>query len=279
MIYRKFLLLEVLMFTFMFTNLKAGNLEHARVKFWKRGTFHQETVDISKYEKGIIRAKVDGKWQEFKVRELPRKFIEWDIKIRTETLNEIRKGKMPSLEGPHNGMVATCGIRRLDTQFTINNAVKGMGFIPKKEKLKEIIKLLKSTINNPMLEKLDTLESLYKRASQIFDFTKQVSLELYSTPEFETQSFLNEMVNPAVSIVFLDIPSFEIKAIAQLLHPDDPELTDYEKDEVEYINLIHSYFHGEFKQKFIGVVYHIIEVYNNTPEKEGRGIRMVPSLP
>ncbi|MCK4556377.1 MAG: hypothetical protein KAU47_02580, partial [Candidatus Aminicenantes bacterium] len=78
------------------------------------------------------------------------------------------------------------------------------------------------------------------------------------------------------AIVFLDIPCFELKVIVQLLHPEDPELTEYEKDMVEYVNLVHSYFHGKFDKKFIGTVYHIIEVYNNSPGKNGRGVRIVP---
>ena len=54
-------------------------------------------------------------------------------------------------------------------------------------------------------------------------------------------------------------------------------LTDYEKDVVEYINLIHSYFHGEFSKDFIAVIYNVIEVYNSSPgRKEGMGKKMVP---
>ena len=63
--------------------------------------------------------------------------------------------------------------------------------------------------------------------------------------------------------------------MAQLLHPTDPELTDYERDVVEYVNLIHSYFHGEFSTMFIAVIYHVIEVYDNSPQS--RGIRLIPS--
>lgn len=260
----------------LFVGLEAGELEHAEVKLWKGGTFHQETVDLAKYREGVVRAKVDGEWGEFRVRELPKKFLEWNIEKRLETLEKIREKEPPSFAGPHSAMVATQGIRRLDSQFTINNAVKGMGFIPKRERLKGVIDSLKATMDKPFLEKLDVLEGFYRGADELFDPTKQLSLELYSTPEFETHSFLNQMVNPGVAVVFLDIPCFELKAIAQLLHPDDPKLSQYDKDVVEYTNLIHDYFHGESRQKFIAVIYHIIEVYDNTPSK-GRGVRIVPA--
>jgi len=93
--------------------------------------------------------------------------------------------------------------------------------------------------------------------------------------KFETGTFLNQMKNPGCSLVYMDIPSYELKCVAQLLHPTDPELTDYERDVVEYVNLIHSYFHGEFSTMFIAVIYHVIEVYDNSPQS--RGIRLIPS--
>ncbi|MCK4446892.1 MAG: hypothetical protein KAW56_07405, partial [Candidatus Marinimicrobia bacterium] len=252
------------------------NSEQENVRLWNNNTFQQKTVDMSKYSEGIIKAKVEGKWKVFKIEELPDKFIEWNIKRRFETIEKIKKMQPPSLDGPHNAMVASHGRKRSDSQFSINNAVKGTGFIPKEENLKAIIKQLNSTIDNPFEKKIAILESFYENGDSIFDRTKLVSLELYSTPKFETQTFLNQMTDPGVALVFLDIPTFKIKSIAQLLHPDDPELTDYEKDVVEYINLIHSYFHGEFPKMFIAVLYHIVEVYDSSPGRGGKGIRIVP---
>lgn len=263
----------------VFVGIRAAELEHSKMNFWKGNTFHQQTVDTSKYNQGIIRAKTYGKehkWEEYKISELPDEFVEWNFKSRIESLEKIKKNNFPSFAGPHNAMVATQGIRRFDSKFSINNAVKGMGFLPKKDKMKEIIELLQSTIKRDRNEKIDILINLYNTPNEVFDRTKQISLELYSTPEFETHTFLNQMVNPRTAVVFLDIPSFELKVIAQLLHPEDSELTEYEKDMVEYVNLVHSYFHGKFDKMFIGTVYHIIEVYNNSPGKNGRGVRIVP---
>lgn len=266
----------VLTIAMIFICFGACESEQENVKLWNNNTFQQKTVDMSKYSEGIIKAKVEGKWQEYKIEELPDKFMEWNIKRRFETIEKIKKMQPPSLDGPHNAMVASHGRKRSDSQFSINNAVKGTGFIPKKENIKAIIKQLNSTIDNPFEKKIAILESFYENGDSIFDRTKLVSLELYSTPKFETQTFLNQMTDPGVALVFLDIPTFKIKSIAQLLHPDDPELTDYEKDVVEYINLIHSYFHGEFPRMFIAVLYHIVEVYDSSPGRGGKGIRIVP---
>ncbi len=279
-----------------------SNPEHVGINYWrdvkfipdpndstgKRGTwqgwFRQDNIDATKLARGVIRAKVEGKWQEFKVVELPADFLKWNFSRRMAQLQTIRAmmqkegGGMPEIAGPHNGIVASHGLKRRDSYFSINNAVKGMGWLPKREKISEVMNLLKSTWNDSVERKLVVLESLYKNGSDIFDLTKQTSLELYSTPAFETHTFLNQMVDPGVAIVFLDLPkSYELRAIVQMLHPLDPNLNEYEKEVVEYVNLVHDYFHGESPRKSIAVLYHIVQVFDNSPGK-WRGQRIVPPV-
>lgn len=248
---------------------------------WK-GWFHQDNIDVTKLNSGRIRAKVEGEWREFPLVKLPDDFLTWNFSRRLAQLRTIKKmiteksRDMPEIAGPHNGIVASHGLRRNDADFSINNAVKGMGWLPKSDKLDEITDLLKQTWNDPVERKLHVLESLYERGQEIFDLTKQTSLELYSHPGFETHTFLNQMTDPGVAIVFLDLPkSYELRAIAQMLHPDDPNLTDYEKKVVEYVNLVHDYFHGTSPQKSIAVIYHITQVFDNSPGM-GRGQRIAP---
>jgi hypothetical protein len=284
------------------------NLEHGTMSFWhdvkftpdttdpagKRGRwtgwFHQDDVDASRLKDGIIRGKIDGQWMDLKVVGLPDSFCSWNFGKRQEQLATIKKmmampegamGAMmkPEISGPHNAMVASHGMKRKDSEFDINNAVKGTGWLPRPEKLPEMLALLKSTWNDSMDKKLALLESLYTKATDGFDRTKQASLELYSQPNFETHSFLNQMVDPGVAVVFLDLPkSYELRCVAQMLHPDDPGLSEYEKQVVEYINLVHDYFHGQSPRKSIGVIYHVVQVFDNSPGRM-RGQRVVPLLP
>jgi hypothetical protein len=87
------------------------------------------------------------------------------------------------------------------------------------------------------------------------------------------------MVDPGVAMVYLDLPkSYELRCVAQMLHPDDPGLTEYEKNVVEYINLVHDYFHGRMPRKSIGVIYYVVQVFDNSPGRM-RGVRIVPQLP
>jgi hypothetical protein len=284
------------------------NLEHGTMSYWhdvkftpdttdpngKRGRwsgwFHQDVVDASKLKDGIIRGKIDGQWLDLKVVSLPDDYCQWNFGKRQEQLGVIAKmmatppgamGAMmqPEISGPHNAMVASHGMKRKDSDFDINNAVKGTGWLPTPEKLPEMIALLKQTWDDSMEKKLALLESLYTKATDVFDRTKQASLELYSQPNFETHSFLNQMVDPGVAVVFLDLPkSYELRCVAQMLHPDDPGLSEYEKQVVEYINLVHDYFHGQSPRKSIGVIYHVVQVFDNSPGKM-RGQRVVPLLP
>jgi hypothetical protein len=275
----KILLPLFLLLPFVLVCKAPKNLEHANRKIWNKNCcFKQTNISLKRYDEGIIRARVEGRWQNFTIRALPDKFIEWSVQRRLETLEEIRKGGMPQLAGAHNGMVASHGLKRRDVTFSINNAVKGMGFLPKPEKIEAVLNLLKSTFDSGDSQKLAILESLYKNAKEIYDPTKQVSLELYSTPAFETHTFLNQMTDPGVAIVFLDFPSYELRAITQLIHPDDPTLTPYERNVVEYINTIHDYFHSKSPRPSIGVIYHVIEVFDNSPGR-AKGKRIVPPLP
>jgi len=264
------------LFTFVsgkISKLFGGVMEHKEGKnYWEKGYFIQENVKIGK---NIIKAKIERKWYEFKTRELPQEFIEWSLKKRIKDIEKIKKGKMPELAGPHSGAVATYGAGRKDTQFTLNNAIKGIGFVPKEEKIEEIIKNIKKTAEAPMAEKLSFLKSLYQDGKTLFDMKKQVSLELYTTKDFETHTFLNIMENPVATIVFLDIPSFELRTIARIVHPKDKTATDYEKKILKYTNLIHSYFHGKFRRTFPVLIFHVIEVFDNSPGDK-RGIRIVP---
>ncbi len=245
---------------------------------WTGGYCRQKTIDLRTAEQGVIRAKVEGKWREFRVQSLPRSFIDWNLRARLKDLEGMKKGKMPNLAGPHSGMVASHGARRADGQFTVNNAVKGMGWLPTARALPQLLAELESSVDSSDEYKLEWLTRLYRERSDLLDPSKQASLELYATPEFATHTFLNQMADPGVSIVFLDMVSYEVRALAQMIHPDDPGLSAIDRMTVDYVNAIHDYFHGRSPRRSIVTIYHVVEVYDNSPGR-GRGRRMVPPLP
>ena len=251
--------------------------------FWKDGYCLQtnvmpieaglDSITVNTLEKG---------WGSLEIVDFPKSFVEWNKSRRLGFLNDIKGGR-PELAGPHNGVVATNGYQRSDTQFSLNNAVKGMGFVPKPERMAEMTALLDSTADAPFPQKLAVLQGFYENLEDNFDLDKQISLELYSQPQYMTQTFLNQMYNPVSTIVYLDIPSYKLKTVARLIDPKNPELTNYERQVVTWINKIHSYFHGPFSVDFIGVIYYVVEVYDNSPRgknpQTGMGRRIMPLLP
>ena len=255
--------------------------------FFTNGYCHQTVAQT--VEKGnTVKAFVDGKWQEYKLAAFPAPFMKWNIARRLEMLQTIKdmmknmmKGgkdaKGPELEGPHNGMVATYGFAGQGSQFKLNNAVKGMGFLPRADKIDSVLAMLKKSKDFPMPQKIKILEGMYKNADHMFDMHAQLSLELYSEPKFLTQTYCNQMINPVSTIVYLDMPCYKLKTITRLLDSNDPTLTPYEKKVAEYANLIHTYFHGDYGKQVIAVVYYVVEIYDNSPgDMKARGLMIVP---
>jgi len=257
--------------------LWGGKWEHADKNFWKDNRFKQPTIDMTKYSEGVIKARIDGQWKEYPIRNASEAFRTWNCEKRIEFIANIKKGQMPGWGGPHSGAVATYGLGRLDSQFTLNNAVKGIGLAPRDENIDAAIKKLKDTYDSPMPEKMDVLTSFYEKPD-FFDWRKQTSLELYSTPEFETHTFLNVMENPISTIVFLDVPSYEVRTIARVVQPEDDTALEHEKKLLEFVNLAHEYMHGKFSRYFPLLLFYIIEEFDNSPGRQ-KGIRTVPARP
>lgn len=281
-------LISILIILSLFLVSLGCKQESPSKNFWHENYFVQENVITPTAGDSTVKAKINGKWKNYALQKFPQKFMDWEVEERSKTIQTMEnmfknpgKGmQQPRLAGPHNGIVASYGFKRFDSNFYLNNAVKGMGFLPKRTKIDSIIKLLESTDDDPITKKLTILKSFYENANTLFDKDKQVSLELYTTKKWETQTFLNQITNPVSTVVFLDMPSFKLKTIVRLLDPNDPELTEYEKKVVKYTNLVHSYFHGKFSKIFPTVIYYVVELYDNSPgNADAIGHRIVPPLP
>ncbi len=203
--------------------------------------------------------------------------MNWNTSKRLDFLEAIKSGKMPGWGGPHTGSVATYGQPRRDSEFSLNNAVKGIGLAPADGNLDKAIALLKNNFDKPMNEKMEVLKTLYAR-EDFFDWRKQTSLELYARPDFETHTFLNIMENPLATIVFIDIPSFEMRTIARIVHPEDADAIPSERKLVEFVNLAHEFMHGKFGRQFPLLLFYVVEEFDNTPGSK-RGVRTVPPRP
>lgn len=254
--------------------------------WWEKGGYIiHDSVDASSSEDGEITAFIEGSWQKLKIVKLPERFINWSLSERAERLKRLAAYGFSSrdLAGPHNACIATYGGPSRDSSISLNTAYKGMGFAPRKDKLSGTVSMLRESkerieknsagdFRKMMLEKTQQLGRLYSDKG-LFDNTKQVSLELFTDKDYHTHTFLNMMSNPIASASFLAFPTFEIRAVPQLLHPANPELTEYERGLISYTSAIHNFIHGG-GMMHITCVYHVIEVFDDTPNDSARGRRL-----
>ncbi|NOZ84734.1 MAG: twin-arginine translocation signal domain-containing protein [Deltaproteobacteria bacterium] len=256
-----------------------------RERVWKNDGryFVQDTVDVSELDKGVIRARVDGKWRGFAIRELNNDFVNWNMNKRIEMMDNMMSQNFGIYNDAHNAAVATYGAYRGDSAFSINVAYKGIGWIPTPDHMDEKIKEYEDNAGASMPDKMSIIKSGYIK-KEIWRKNVIGSLELYTTKNYETHSFLNQVTNPVSSIVFLDSPpSFKVQTIARLMHPEDPNLTEDEKSMVKWINYAHQFFHGNppLMVGFIAVAYYVVEQFDNSPwgsTDDAGGHRVVPNM-
>jgi len=249
------------------------------------GWFVHERVDASAVERGSLRARIEGAWRDLPVRELPERFLSWSLEGRLSKLDKLaERGFDPQdLDGPHNACVASWGGPRRDSFTSLNTAYKGVGFAPRPERLGEALAELEELSERlqragmgsalKMAHAMRHLGSLY-RDSALWDRRRQVSLELFSSRDHATHSFANMLANPVVCLSFLSFPSFEIRAVPQLLHPADPQRSELERQLCAWTNAVHDLVHGGGGPR-ITCIYHVVELYDDSPGSEARGKRLL----
>ena len=279
----------------------AGNAEQK--KYWNdEGYFHQDNINISKIDQGIIRLKganLDG-WKEYNVVYTDEWFQEWNFSERLERIQSMinEPDKQPQWGGAHNPSVASyCRVLPDDeafnrTQFFLNNSIKGMGLAPKETEIDGMLAALIDHWDDSDTDRILLLQSIYSNRD-LWDMNKQISLELYATPERLTHSFINWMNNPLSNICFMGLrmrfpfppyfdptpvpgvpwmPTYELRTAAHMIHPMDPAFDDdnYEFKLIRFSNTIHDFYHhsaGEpppvREEMDIGVIHYICEEFDN----------------
>ncbi len=258
--------------------------QRERESYWREDGkyFVQDTVDASAAKQGIIRARVDGRWQDFRVRRLNEDFIDWNFGKRLQMIGGMMSGELDMYNDIHNAAVATYGARRGDSRFSLNVAYKGTGWVPKPEHIASMTQEYWDGRAASMPSKLGTIQRNYNNRD-LWRTDIIGSLELYTSRSFETHSFLNQMANPISVICFHDMISYEVRVIAQLIHPNDLNVTDEERAILLWINYAHDFFHGggHIADDRIAVIYWVVEQFDNSPYGQtphAGGHRVVPVM-
>ena len=196
---------------------------------------------------------------------IPEEFIDWLYVKRRELIEKILRGKASEQEVylgflRHTPAIATHGSAGL------NASVKGVGFIHEDTYLSGTLEILREF----MKEKRSQVEALKFLLEHIYlrekiDFTKLTSIELAHK---HTWTNVNE--NPVATIIFYYPPmtSYEVRCKVKI----------HLNDEIhEFVNRIHDLYHGGKPQKESWskrpvYVFHIQEIYDNSPMKMGQKI-------
>jgi hypothetical protein len=171
----------------------------------------------------VLLVRVNGHQKRFQQVPLPVPFIDWQIAERKQMFQYLKNKKNPVFFAPHLPTLITLSGK--DIEFGVNAASKGVGLVPIDDeihaitmKMVNVVKTLNHTDPSSVLQpRLDAAMLLYGNAEKINRFCLG-GLEI-----FETQSFLNIMNDPRVSLFFVGgaplYKSYQINCIAEIIEP------------------------------------------------------------
>ena len=233
---------------------------------------------------------------------LPEEFLRWNYYPRRRLVESMLKGKID--ESPsfyleftrHNPTLCTAAMRE-NNSIDVNGKIVGIGYVVKQEYLKEVINILDSHIkksderytNINHNEKIALkqhyeehavrglnllLKYLYltpREARNMIDFEKLSTVELAAGLSHSSKHTWNIVQkNRSACILFFQPPiiSFELKGYLSI-HLNDK----YHR----FVTLIHDAYHYTppenrgFRPVYI---FHVTEVYNNSPTPKGFGTKI-----
>lgn len=232
---------------------------------------------------------------------LPDEFLEWNYYARRKLLEKVARREPLSPEtmylvaARHNPVLCTAAPRD-DGTVEVNGKVVGVGYVVKRDRLSEVIKALKEHVKamDERYEELKRdeeelrkalqeysvkgakllLEYVYlppERATKEVDFEKLATVELAKRlPHSSKHTWGILQRSRKACLVFFQPPliSFEVRST----------ITIHEGDEYhEYVTLVHDAFHYtplERRADRPVYIFHVEEVYDNSPTPRGFGRRI-----
>ncbi len=205
---------------------------------------------------------------------LPRRFFEWAYLKRARMIKrqldgeDVHPREIFLAFTTHTPAIITCGSAGL------NGSIKGIGFLPKREYIEEILEVYLShiaTADQPHYAQRG-LKILYEQmwseeARKRIDFSVLGTLELA-----KAHTWTNLHENPNATLLFYEPPvvSFEVRTVAEI-HTNGL----YHR----FLNAQHDMFHHphpEAWQNRPAYVFHIKEIYDNSATKDGFGTPIFP---
>lgn len=180
-----------------------------------------------KVENDVVNYKQNGASQEFGIKELPEKFIRWQLDYKHKIYDAIEKDEYIAFNAGHLPVVGTWD----EGSLVPNLANKGVGFTPKDEYIDHYLKVVE-----------DAVEQIQKLPPHAVNDTRNLRIsaarEFYAHPEhidwrrlglleiFEGSTFKNLSRNPFASVLWTGnspvFVSFQVDCVVEIITPDDP---------------------------------------------------------
>ncbi|MDH3496779.1 MAG: hypothetical protein OER21_08460 [Gemmatimonadota bacterium] len=177
---------------------------------------------------GTARLVEDGAaTREFEVRELPEKFVQWQLEYKRRIYDAIERDEYVAFNAGHLPVVGTWN----DDALVPNLANKGVGFTPKDEHIQHYLSLVENAV-----------EQIQALPPHAVDETRQLRIrtarELYSHPEhvdwrrlglleiFEGETYRNLARRPMASVLWTGnspvFVSFQVDCVVEIITTEDP---------------------------------------------------------
>ena len=192
--------------------------------------FIPTNLKTDKIDQNIVKAKVDGEWETYPIREFDDEFHTWWIAEKNWYYDQLiaffehqtDKMNIPN-GGHHHPMLATYGLKksgRGDSKFHLNNTPKGFTIIPKPENMAYIMEQIEAIYNDP---NADLPVDIFKKRKELYqqkdlwDKKRFATLESFSGRPInandsdgcygfkETHTFSNVMDNPMSTLTYMGI--------------------------------------------------------------------------
>lgn len=178
-------------------------------------------------ENNIARINMNEQVRELKIRELPEKFVRWQLDYKNRIYNAIEKDEYIAFNAGHLPVVGTWDS---DALFP-NLANKGVGFTPKDEYIDRYVNLVESAV-----EKISKLPP--HAVNETRDLRIATAREFYANPDhiewrrlglleiFEGTTYKNLTKNPMASVLWTGnspvFVSFQVDCVVEVITTEDP---------------------------------------------------------
>jgi hypothetical protein len=167
---------------------------------------------------------------EQKTTEMPEKLLSWLIDSRLGFLSKLTEGKPHGFFSAHLPVLATWSD---EASYPVNMAVKGIGLLPRKDKLKHYTDIFEASIaasrsmpwDESLPERIEAIRMLYGNPDEL-DPTLIGGLEI-----FEGKTLENMKSNPHASLLYMGMShgaremkyiSFQVNGTVELLDKESP---------------------------------------------------------